>query len=249
MKILTDGIIIREQIIKESDKMVTILTRDRGIVQAYASGAKNIKSPKSTGTCLLTYSQFVLFKYKDKYTIDEAHPKELFIKIRNNVEKLTLAQYFCELAGAVVQEEEESEYQLRLILNSIYFLAKGEMPDQLIKGLFEMRLMALSGFMPELVACHNCGCYEHDEMTFFSDSAILLCGDCAGSSKSRGIVTGKNVTMALRHCAYADFNKLFSLSLKADALPVFSKACEIYVLDKTGRKFKTLDFYKTLQSM
>ncbi len=247
MKIVTDGIVIKEQNIKEMDKVVTVLTRDNGVVRAYASGAKNIKTAKSTATGLLTYSQFVFFKGRDRLVIDEAHAKEVFIGLRSDVEKLALAQYFCELAGAVVQEGERSEEQLRLILNSLFLLCRGTKPAEQIKAAFELRMMSVCGFMPNLICCAECAVYEHEAMSFFPGDGTLLCGDCAGITKAGRIVTGLGVTAAMRHCVYSDFDKLFAFTVSANALPTLSRCAEEYTLSKLERGFTTLDFYKQIK--
>ena len=41
MKTLTEGLILREQNIGERDKLVTVLTVDKGIIKGFAKGAKN----------------------------------------------------------------------------------------------------------------------------------------------------------------------------------------------------------------
>ena len=248
MKIVTDGIVIKEQSIKETDKVVTVLTRDNGIVHAYAAGAKNIKTAKSTATGLLTYSQFVFFKGRDRFVVDDAHAKEVFIGLRADVEKLALAQYFCELAGTVVQENEPAEQQLRLTLNSLFLLCKGTKPAAQIKAAFELRMMAICGFMPNLVCCAECAVYEHEQMSFFPNDGTLLCGDCAGISKARRITTGLGVTAAMRHCVYAEFDKLFAFTVSENALPALAQAAEEYTLAKLERSFTTLDFYKQLKN-
>ena len=44
MTIKTDGIVIKEQAIGEQDKLVTLLTREIGIIRAFANGARNPKN-------------------------------------------------------------------------------------------------------------------------------------------------------------------------------------------------------------
>lgn len=56
MKTLTEGLILREQNIGERDKLVTVLTVDKGIIKGFAKGAKNIKKSK-----LCWYSAIYLF--------------------------------------------------------------------------------------------------------------------------------------------------------------------------------------------
>ena len=248
MKIVTDGIVIREQSVRETDKVITVLTRDNGVVHAYAAGEKNIKAAKSTATGLLTYSQFVFFKSRDRFVVDEAHAKEVFIELRSDIEKLALAQYFCELAGTLVQEGEQSEQQLRLTLNSLFLLCKGTKPAPLVKAAFELRLMSICGYMPNLVCCAECAVYEHETMSFFPADGTLLCGDCAGITKARRIVTGLGVTAAMRHCVYAEFDKLFAFTVAESSLPILEKAAEEYSLSKLERGFTTLDFYKQIRT-
>ncbi len=247
MKITTDGIVIRERIVKESDKVITVLTRDNGVVSAYAAGAKNIKNPKSTATGLLTYSQFVFYKRNERFTVDEAHAKEIFIELRSDLEKLALAQYFCELVGELVSEGGFSEEPLRLTLNSLYLLCKDKRPPALVKAAYELRLMSLCGFVPNLICCSGCAAYEHPAMSFIPADGELLCGDCAGVAKNHRIVTGLGVTTAMRHCIYSEFDKLFSFSLSERSLPILEKAAEEYVICQLDRNFKTLEFYKTIR--
>ena len=57
MQINTDGLIIREQSIGESDRLVTVLTREQGILRAFVRGAKAMKSRSASSTQLLCYSR------------------------------------------------------------------------------------------------------------------------------------------------------------------------------------------------
>ena len=62
MQVKTQGLIIREQTVGESDRLVTVLTRDAGVVRAFARRAKNLKDSKSAATQLLCYSRLSIFK-------------------------------------------------------------------------------------------------------------------------------------------------------------------------------------------
>ena len=125
MQVKTQGLIIREQTVGESDRLVTVLTRDAGVVRAFARRAKNLKDSKSAATQLLCYSRLSIFKGREKYMIDDAEPIEVFFGLRRDIAALSLAQYFCELAYLMVPEDTDSEEYLRLILNSLHFLSKG----------------------------------------------------------------------------------------------------------------------------
>lgn len=246
MKISTDGLVIREQNIREKDKLITILTRSNGIVRAFVNGAKNIKSPKSAASGLLTYSRFVIYSSRDTYTVDEASAQEVFVELRSDLKKLALAQYFCELLNEIAPENEPAEDFLRLALNSLHFLCKGSKSCDQIKSIFELRLLTIAGYMPDLICCDECKCYEHEQMSFLPKSGILVCGDCIGGYSERAILTGLGVTTALRHCVYAKLEKLFLFSMPDDAIAVLAAAAEEYTRAQLEKPFKSLDFYKTL---
>ena len=249
MKFSTDGLVIREQNIKEQDKVITVLTRSNGIITAFVHGAKSIKSPKSAASGLLTYSRFVIYKNRERYIIDEGSAQEVFMPLRRDVEKLALAQYFCELIAELSPEEDAAEEHLRLVLNALYFLCKDDRSPTVIKSAFELRLLSLSGYMPDLVCCNGCSCYEHERMNFIPEKGILVCGDCIGSYKQRHIQTGLGVTHAMRHCVYAEFKKLFAFNLTEEtSLATLEIAIEEYISAQITRKFKTLDFYKQIKN-
>ena len=61
MTLKTDGIVIKERPIGEKDKVITILTRTEGIIEAIARGVRNTKSRLLSGVSLFTYSDFSIF--------------------------------------------------------------------------------------------------------------------------------------------------------------------------------------------
>ena len=90
--ITTQGLIIKEISVGESDRLVTLFTREYGILRAYAPGAKSIKSKKGTATSLLTYSNFTIQRKKDTLRIYEASPIAVFFSMGSDIEALTVSQ-------------------------------------------------------------------------------------------------------------------------------------------------------------
>lgn len=243
---VTDGLVIRNYQVREADRFLTLLTRRYGVIQANARGARRMKSGVSTGTQLLCHADYTLFKRRDIYVIDEATPLTLFMGVRDDLEKLSLAQYFCELENFLAPKEEEAELFLRLILNALALIENGKYPVLQIKAAFEMRLLAMAGYMPDLVACAHCGKYETDRVAFVLPSGTFLCAACAAKKpvplrEKADLSSG--ALAAMRHTVYADFARLFSFSLPENILRLFAAAAERYLLFTLDRGFKTLDFY------
>lgn len=245
MKLNTDGLIIREQQTGEYDRLVTILTRDYGIIRAFANGAKRIKSRSQSATQLFAYGNYSIYRGRDAYSIDEAQPREIFFELRNNIENLSLAQYFCELAGETAPIEEEAEAYLRLTLNALHMLAEQKRPPLQIKAIFELRIMCLSGYMPELTACADCGREDSAEHYFSPVEGVTVCEDCVGDHTCVRLSDGE--LAAMRHICYSDERRLFAFRLSDEGLARLSDITEEYVRVQTGKKLKTLDFYKTMR--
>ncbi len=244
MRTNTDGLILREQNIGEKDKLVTVLTRHNGLVRAFVRGAKSVKNRKNSSTGMFCYSKISLYKNKESYIIDEAEPMELFYSLRTDLEKLSLAQYFAEIIMSVVQEDEPAEEYLRLILNSLYFLANDKMPNEQVKAITELRIMCIAGFMPDLYACERCGEVETNTMYFDIEDGLIYCENCVPSDLLFPLDIG--LVKALRHIALSDFEKIYSFKMEDYALPDLSYITEKYLLSKLQRNFKTLEFYKEI---
>lgn len=246
MQMKTDGLIIRDMNIGEADRIVTILTREKGIVRASARGARRVNSRLSTATRLFCYSEFNLYKGREKYIIDDAEPLEFFLGINKDLEKLALAQYFAQLSLFLAPEEEPAELYLRLILNALHFIENEGRPLHLLKAVYELRILTMAGYMPDIVACRECGAYEADIMYLESLSGTLLCSDCSIQEHpdfAGWVALSKGALAAMRHAVYADFEKVFSFSLPEDTTKELAKAAESYLLCRLERSFPTLDFF------
>lgn len=245
MKFRTDGLIIKEQNIGENDRLVFALTKSNGVIRAFVKGAKNIKNQKCAATSLLSYSRLTIYKGRESYIIGEAQSIKIFSKLRNDVKKMCLAQYFCELALTVCPREQNSEPFLKLVLNSLYLLSEDKRSAELIKPCLEMRLVSLAGYMPDLTMCRNCGEYSADTMYFLPEIGMLECASCH-ERMSGGIALSPSALTALRHTIYADDDKLFSFSLSQEGLELLNICSESYLKYKFEKDFKTLNFYKAI---
>ncbi len=247
MKFQTDGLIIKEQNIGESDRLVYALTKSNGVIKAFVKGAKNIKNQKCAATSLLAYSRLTIYKSRDTYIIGEARTLRIFSKLRSDVQKMCLAQYFCELAITICPREQKAEKYLSLLLNSLYLLSEDKRSADLIKPCFEMRLASMAGYMPDLRMCRTCGEYSADTMYFLPRTGMLECLSCREKISERAVALNPSTLTALRHTVYADDDKLFSFALSQEGLDGLNEASERYLKYRFEKDFKTLTFYKTIK--
>ena len=242
----TKGLIIREQNIGEQDKLVYALTKSHGVIKAFVRGAKNIKNQKCAPSSLLSYSRLTFYKSRESYIIGDARILRIFSKLRGDVKKTCLAQYFCELALTICPREQPAEKFLSLMLNSLYLISEGKRSEELVKPCFEMRLAAMAGYLPDLVMCRECGVYAAEEMYFSPRTGEIECASCHGIKADGMIKLSEAALTALRHTVYSDDDKLFSFTLSEEGLRMLNAASESYLQYRFEKEFKTLNFYKAI---
>ena len=246
MYLKTEGIILRETEYKDADKLLTVLTKDRGQLTLRARGVRSRSSKLKVGCQLLAYSEFTVFESCGKMVIDEAIPIEIFLPLREDIELLSLASYFAQVTQTLSQEDEPNPALLSLILNCLYALGKLSKSQKLVKGVFELRAACLAGYEPDLGGCERCG--ESFPDRFLVTGGVLQCARCglAGENGLR-LPISAGVLTAMRYIATCEIRKLFSFSLTKQAEEELSSLSETYLLTQLERGFYTLDFYKSLQ--
>ena len=245
MKTVTDALVIKEMKMGEADRLITLLTKDNGIIKAYASGAGNIKSKRGSGTGLLAYSNFSLSKKGDTYRVTEATPIKLFFGTNSDIETLAVSQYFCELCLVFEPTGEKAEEFLRLILNSLYFITEKKKNLYMIKALTEMRVAAISGYCPSLVACEECGAFEDDIMYFNIENGTLYCSKC--NKDAVNIPLNKTLVSAIRHIVFSGLSELYSFKIPDSDAKTLSDITEKYIVFQTDHRFTTLKFLNDIK--
>lgn len=245
MNLSTDGLIIKVNNVGEYDRAVSVLTGEEGIVRAFVHGARSLKNKNGAGTSLLAYSRITFGKKKDTYTVLEASTEKVFLNLRGDIEKLTLAQHFCELALVLAPEQEDAKEYLRLMLNSLNFLSEGTRHPVLLKAITELRMLVLSGYTPDLVACRECAKFSDDTIYFDPINGEIYCSECV-SGGAQYISFGSGTLAALRHIVYSPFDNLYNFSIPDETIKLLSEVTEKFLLSQVEHKFSALQFYKTL---
>lgn len=244
MRMNTDGLVLRVTDVGESDRVLTILTKDYGVLRAFANGAKKLKSSIQSASQPLCYSRFSVYKNRDSYIIDDAVCTESFFRLREDIEKLSLAQYFCELAMELAPELEDSSEQLSLVLNCLHLLVTGKRDMTFLKTVAELRLLTLAGYMPDVSGCASCGCEPEGNVRFDIGSGSIFCEKCAGQSASLSL----GVLYALRHICLSEPGKLFSFEMPDPALKKLAAVSESYLRSQVKHSFRSLEFYHSLMN-
>ena len=245
--IVTKGIVLRESETKEADKIMTLLTQDRGKIPVIARGVRRKGCKYAACAQPLVYSEWTLYQKGDWYYANEGTTMELFDGLRKDLDAMALGFYFAEMTEAVVTEETPSQEILRHLLNGLYALSALHKPPDLVKAAFEIKLMCLAGYEPLADSCAFCGCVEPEQPLFDVVQGVLRCRACGVGESSLSMPLCQSSLAALRHVIYGDPKRLYSFRLDEEALRRLGNAAEAFAAAQLERGFRTLDFYKSLR--
>ena len=242
------GIVIKEQLQGENDKLLTILT-PQGKVYAYAKGVKKISSKNAPACQLFVYSEYDFISKNGRLSVKTAISKELFYNMRSDMTRYSLACYFAEVISHVATENNDETDTLRLLLNTLYALAnKPEIPLWQIKGAFELKLMCICGFMPDFSSCFGCGCdMEITKNNVFSfEESALICEKCIKGIVAYSCTVSGDVCNAMKYISGSSISSFLAFKIDDSHSYDFSFICENYLIHKTERTYETLKIYKSI---
>lgn len=260
-----DGLVIRESSVGDHDKLITLLTADKGQIRVMAKGARSPRSKIGAATQLFSYGNYELYAKGELNWVRGASLNESFYGLRTRVDALFLASYLCEVACEITGEGVPAEEVLRMTLNSLYAIAKQIKPPEQIKAVYELRAAGLSGYMPDLHGCERCA-EVHPAFSYLDVmNGALICRDClirrpvtvdelaADSVNEHGERTlllpmSHSVLSAVRYVLSAPSAKMFSFALKSEEdMADFARVGEDYLLNHLEKGFHSIELFKSVR--
>lgn len=241
----TKALVLREVRYKEADRILTLLTDSDGKITAKARGALRKSSRTAAATQQLTWAEMTLFFNRGKWTVNEATVLEGFDGLRTDLEAFALGAYFAECLEALSVEDQPDGQLLQLGLNALFALSRRLYEPEKIKAAFELRLMSLAGYEPDLAACASCG-REPDKPLLSLQDGRVFCASCPHGGDTLPLCPGS--LAAMRYILSAPAKKLFSFSLDGEAADRLAYAAEAWLLCQTERRFGTLEYYKQVRT-
>ena len=206
----TEAIILRQRKLGEADRILTIHTPTYGKLDAKAKGVRKTTSRMGGHLQPLNRCMVQLAQGRTMEVVAGCDTLESFQRLREDLERLSRALYAAELADRFLPERVESASTYRLLLETLRRL-QGANDADLVLRYYEMRLLELSGFRPELERCLGCDQPLQPQPNFFAPAAGgTYCSSCgAGAAGSRTLsVNGLKVLRLLQRASYNDVGRL-----------------------------------------
>lgn len=161
------GIVIRHREFGEADRILSLYTLEKGKVQAIAKGVRKIKSRKAGHLEPFTQVILQLAKGRNLDVITQVDTIRNFENIKKNLILTAQASYVLEILDRFTYEEGENRPLYNLLIETLVRLDNGISPAIAVHY-YEVHLMDILGFRPQLQECVVCGAAIQPENQYFS---------------------------------------------------------------------------------
>lgn len=245
----TDGIVTKETKYGDTSGILTVITRDLGKISVLARSVRKNKSGLLAATGLFSHSRFTLFKSGSSslYKLNECELLTSFSALRESLEGMAFAAYICDVTNSVVQEDAPDTAQLDLLLRCLYMLCRDGVNYEKIKAVFEFRTLAISGLMPDISVCGDCGTTSPLCSLSAADGAVY-CEKC-GKNHIGTLQVNDSILAAIAYIILADDKKIFSFNMSDASLRYLSELGEHNLQVLLDKKFKTLEYLRKVTAL
>ena len=139
------GMVLKVTPLAENDKRLVILTKERGKIAAFAKGVRRQNSPLQAACRPFCFGEFTLYEGRTSYTVRSVEITNYFETLGNDMELVCYASYFAEFADYYTRENNDERQMLLLLFQSFRALEKETLPNLLVRLIYEMKAMAISG--------------------------------------------------------------------------------------------------------
>jgi DNA repair protein RecO (recombination protein O) len=242
-RIKVEGIVLRAVDYGEADRIVTLLTRERGKLGAFARGAR--ASRRRFAGLLEPFtllSAELTDRRGDLLGLDSASALRAHGGIRTELARIAVAGYAAELAAELVRDAEPHPELFDLLAAYLAEL-DGAPPRPAALRAYELGALGAAGFMPRLDACARCGARLPDRPARLDPAhGGLLCAACEPAGGGGLPVVSPGTARALRHLQEAGLPAAAAEPLPPPAGREAREALTAFVEHLVGRRLASRKF-------
>ena len=201
-----EAVVLRHTDWGEADRLLWLFTRELGKLRAVAKGVRKPRSRKAGHLEPFTRASLLLAWGRDIHIVTQAEAVAPYLALREDLVRLGYASYVIELRDRFTYEEGENRNLYRLLTSTLARLDSEPDPSFAVHY-YEVRLLDLVGFRPQLFHCANCSAEIQPEDQYFSaEKGGVLCPKCG-----RGLPDARPITMPglrlLRHFQRSSYSE------------------------------------------
>lgn len=238
------AVIVKENKYNEKDKMLTAITDCMGKISISAKGVSGINSKLSGGIAINSVSEIDLRESgNDIFILTSAKKIISFDNLLKDLEAASYVNYLTSLAADLFLPEEPFPALFKLLVNTIYLIDSKKKDYELLKAVFELRAMAISGYAIDLSSCGFCGKEEIKGINLFEGAG--LCSECFESYGGEEI--SKDISLAINHIISCEDKNVFSFKMGSPAVKELGRLSEEYVKLCMEKEYSSLSYLRKIQ--
>lgn len=231
------GMVLNAMPIGDYDKRITILTRERGKITAFARGARRPNSQLLAASNPFCFGKFELFEGRSSYNLTKATIQNYFFELATDYDAACIGFYFLEFADYFCQENNDELQMLKLLYQSLRALEREALSNELVRVIFELKAMAINGEGPNVFSCMNC--HSKEALLAFSvKRGGVLCKSCSNETGSRRILESTSYT--LQYILSSPIEKLYTFMVSQEVLQELKQIMKEYLSFYLRHEFKSL---------
>ena len=245
-EVVLTGMVLNAMPIGDYDKRITILTKERGKITAFARGARRPNSSLLAASNPFSFGEFELYEGKSSYTLSKATIKNYFRDLVMDFDAAYLGFYFLEFADYYCQENNDEREMLKLLYQSFRALESSKYKNELVRAIFDLKAITINGEGPTVFSCIHCR--KQENLRFFSVArGGMFCDECKHLAAGIDILDTTRYT--LQYIVSSPVEKLFSFALSDEVLEELCMLVKEYMKCYVRHTFKSLETMKESQAL
>ncbi|MDE0200240.1 MAG: DNA repair protein RecO [Caldilineaceae bacterium] len=244
----TKAVILRRRNYGDADRILTVFTPRLGKRVLIAKGSRKTTSRKAGHLELFNHVNLLVAQARTWDIITESITVESFLQLRSDLDAIGRAAYICELVDAFTAEDDEYEPVWELLLFCLRELDEGSASEaDLLLRWFELQLLRLMGFQPELFACLGCGGDLLPVENFIHlNAGGVFCPDCGRNMQGAELINAR-ILKILRHLFRTHWDGLRGLRIGPSTAHAAEGVLQRYLVTILERRLKSTDFIHRLR--
>jgi DNA repair protein RecO (recombination protein O) len=238
-----EGIVIRSTDYGETNKVITLYTREWGKIGVMARGAKKPNSRLSAITQLFTYGYFLVQQGSGLGSLQQGEMISSMRSIREDIFLTAYTSYVVELTDKGTEEKRPNPFLFELLHQTMNYLNEGYDQDVLM-NIFEMKMLQVMGLNPNLNQCSVCGNTD-GHFSFSIREGGFICHRCLDHDPYHLKISQATVKL-LRLFYFFDLSRLGNISIKKETKVELKKVISTYYDEYSGLHLKSKKFLDSM---
>lgn len=239
-------VVLRHNDWGEADRLLVVFGQAHGKLRVVAKGVRKLRSRKAGHLEPFTRVTLLLARGRELPVVTQAETVDAYLPLREDLTRIGYASYVVELLDKFTYEEGENRGLYSLLVDTLRRLSNGEPPWRLARY-YEMRLLDLLGFRPQLTTCVLGGEEIQPQAQYFSAlSGGVLCPNC-GRDRHEARPVSLEALRFLRHFQRSNYTQASRGSPSADTCQEIENLLQYYLTYHLERRLNSPDFINRIK--